>query len=171
MRQGPQTLSATICKDCVDIISKRHAVRLMSDAYGNGIVRRQVEHTNLRACTKPYQVTAAESSVTCLFTASYCNAYLAFIEHLNDNASQDEQQFVAEVDTRDKRHRKVTVRDVAAFDGQRPHDEAVWYLSPYEFVSDWEVVMISYPQTVRDMCKPCHHVNLIHEGREKKIFL
>ena len=33
--------------------------------------------------------------------------------------------------------------------------------------SDWEVVMVSYPQTLKDTFNPCHHVRLIEAGREK----
>ena len=37
----------------------------MSDAYGKGIVRGQVENTNLRAYSRDSDVTSAESIKTC----------------------------------------------------------------------------------------------------------
>ena len=50
---------------------------------------------------------------------------------------------------RNKRHRTITFRDVAAFYGHRPcNDKRVWYVSPYEFVTEWEVVMVRYPQSL-----------------------
>ena len=52
---------------------KRHATRIMSDAYGKGIVRVQVENTNLRAYSKDKDVTSAESIKTCL-TVSFFGA-------------------------------------------------------------------------------------------------
>ena len=68
---------------------------------------------------------------------------------------------------RSKKHRKITFRDVATFYGERPCDPRVWYLSPYEFVSEWEVVMLSYPQSLSDADTPEHHVELTSEGRAK----
>ena len=94
--KGHQTLFANRCKDCADIIGKRHAMRLMSDAYGKGIVRGHVEHTTLRAYGKLHQVTAAEAIATCLTTAFYGKAYFVFIERLIDTQPRHEQQFVNE---------------------------------------------------------------------------
>ena len=48
----------------LNYIGKRHASRLMSDAYGKGIVRGQAENVNLRAYQKSNDVTAAESFKT-----------------------------------------------------------------------------------------------------------
>ena len=47
--KGHQDLSRRLAGERVSYIGKRHATRLMSDAYGKGIVRGQVENTNLRA--------------------------------------------------------------------------------------------------------------------------
>ena len=55
----------------------------------------------------------------------------------------------AEVDTRHERHRKVTLRDVEILFGERPQHDTVWCSSPYDIVSEWNAVMLSYPQLER----------------------
>ena len=47
--------------ESISYLGKRHAARLMSDAYGKGIVRGQAENTNLRANAKANDVTAADT--------------------------------------------------------------------------------------------------------------
>ena len=47
--KGHRQLASDLKKESLNRIGKRHATRLMSDAYGKGIVRGQVENTNLRA--------------------------------------------------------------------------------------------------------------------------
>ena len=42
-----------------------------------------------------------------------------------------------------------------------------WYLSPYEFTSEWEVVMSSYPQSLSDADNPTHHAELTPDGKAK----
>ena len=63
--KGHQDLTERVGDRSVNYIGKRHHVRMMSDAYGKGIVRGQVENTNLRAHAKPNDVTFAESIRTC----------------------------------------------------------------------------------------------------------
>ena len=50
---------------CANHTGKHPATRLMS-VYGRGVVRAQVEDTNLRAYHKDSPVTAAEAITTCL---------------------------------------------------------------------------------------------------------
>ena len=50
--KGHEDLSQKVRGQSTSYIGKRHAVRLMSDAYGKGIVRGQAENTNLRAYGK-----------------------------------------------------------------------------------------------------------------------
>ena len=68
---------------------------------------------------------------------------------------------------RNPKKRKVTVRDVAVLYGLRPKHDAVWHLSPYEFVSYWEPVLVSYPLRMADVRNPKHHVRLTDAGTEK----
>ena len=51
--------------------------------------------------------------------------------------------------------------------GQRPHDERLWYLSPYEFVSEWEIIFVSYPRTLDEAADPRHHADLTDAGTAK----
>ena len=165
--KGHQTLGEHICREPVNRIGKRHATRIMSDAYGRGIVRAQVENTNLRAYSTESDVTAAESIKTCKTEAFYGHNSVDIVQNLNDKHVPGTSTVFAEVDMRSKRHRKITFRDVATFCGERPRDDRVWYLSPYEFVSEWEVVMLSYPQYLPDAYNPRHHAELTPEGIAK----
>ena len=63
--KGHHALADRTRQEPLSRIGKRHAIRIMSDAYGKGIVRGQVENTNLRAYTTRADVTAAESIKTC----------------------------------------------------------------------------------------------------------
>jgi hypothetical protein len=93
--------------------------------------------------------------------------YLNLVQRLNDRVLPESSTVMALVDTLHRRFRKITLRDTGVIYGQRPCDPRVWYLSPYEFVKDWEVVMVSYPQTLRDASNPRHHVRLTEEGKAK----
>ena len=63
--KGHHALAERTRQEPLSRIGKRHAIRIMSDAYGKGIFRGQVENTNHRAYTKKTDVTAAESIKTC----------------------------------------------------------------------------------------------------------
>ena len=47
--KGHTSLSAKVAREPINKQGKRHAIRLINDLYGKGIVRGQVENTNLRA--------------------------------------------------------------------------------------------------------------------------
>ena len=118
---------------------QRHATRSMNDAYGKGILRGQVENAKSRAHTRDHDVTAAESIKTCQTVNFDGNRYVGLIQRLNDKYTSDRSTVFAEVDMRSKKHRNITFRDVAALYGERPRDERVWNLSPYDFIYEWEV--------------------------------
>ena len=65
LMKGHKDLGSSLTGQSLRTIGKRHALRLMSDAYGKGIVRGQAENTNLRAYNKENKVTSAE----CIMTA------------------------------------------------------------------------------------------------------
>ena len=84
--------------------------------------------------------------------------YVDVVENLSDRKASPNSTVFASVDMRSKRHRKIMFRDVAALYGYRPCDDArVWYLSPYEFVTEWQVVMVSYPQSLYDKDNDRYH--------------
>ena len=89
------------------------------------------------------------------------------MEALQDNIIRPNSTKLVEVDARSKRKGKISFRDVAVLYGQRPHDERIWYLSPYEFVSEWEVKLLSYPRTLAEAAALHHHADLTDVGRTK----
>ena len=86
--KGHQELSGRLRGETVNCVGKRHMLQLMSDTHGKGIIRGEAEDTNLRANAKENDLTHAKT--------------FAF----------------GEVDMRDSRRRKVTIRDVATLYGQ-----------------------------------------------------
>ena len=117
----------------------------MSDAYGKGVVRNHVESTNLRAYAKDNAVTHAETFRTSPTETFFGREYLDTVERLNDKRTDAKKATFMEVDGRNPRRRRVTIREVAMLYGQRPKDPSIWYLSPYEFVTHWEPCLASYP--------------------------
>ena len=84
------------------------------------------------------------------------------------------------MDGRNVRRRKVYLRDMATFYGQRPkfavprrtaepvdQYSSLWHLSPYEFVMYWEPQLLSYPQSFADRDHPRHHARLTATGEKK----
>ena len=59
--KGHSALAESIQHEPLQRQGKRHATRIMSDAYSKGIVRGQVENTHLRTYSKDNDVTSAES--------------------------------------------------------------------------------------------------------------
>ena len=165
--KGHTVLAENIARQPVNTQGKRHAVRIMNDLYGKGIVRGQVENTNLRAYSTKTDVTAAEAIMTSGTTPFYGRNYVDAVETMNDKRITPNSSKFVEVDARTKRRGKITFRDSAVLYGQRPHDKRVWYLSPYEFESDWEVRLLSYPQSLEDACDPKHHAELTDVGMAK----
>ena len=56
---------------------------------------------------------------------------------------------------------------MATLYGDRPRDERVWYLFPYELISDWEVEMLSSPQFFKSASNKQHHAKFSEVGREQ----
>ena len=170
--KGHQDLTERLRGESTNYVGKRHAMRLMSDAYGKGIVRGQVENTNLRAYAKENDVTFAESFRTCQTESFYGREYVDMVQRINDKKIIERRAIFGEVDMRNKRKKRVTFRDVALLYGHRPCEHQgemseVWYLSPYEFVMYWEPVLLTYPRTLDDEeSKECH-AYLTDAGRQK----
>ena len=169
--KGQQSLSATLARsgDKISYVGKRHASRFMSDAYGKGIVRGQAENTNLRCNGRESCVSHAETFRTSQTEGFFGKEYLKVVETLNDQRASVQSASFCEIDARNPRRRRVTIRDVAMLYGQRPKHDDIWHLSPYEFVMYWEPVMCSYPLKADDehIRENQHHVSLTIEGREK----
>ena len=165
--KGHQNLTEELGTTELQTIGKRHHLRLMSDAYGKGIVRGQVENTNLRAYHKKNAVTHAECIKTCQIEAFFGREYIQTIELLNDKKTQDSGKQMFHIDRRNRWKKRITLKDVSVLYGQRPNVPELWFLSPYEFVSEWEPILASYPTTLRAMDFQEHHCDLTEEGIAK----
>ena len=162
--KGHDGLAKEVRGKSVQCIGKRHATRLMSDAYGRGIVCGQAENTNLRANGKPNDVCAAECFRTCGTTSFFGREYFDMVERLTKSNADVKSVVFGEIDSRNPRKKKVTFRDVAVLYGERPPE--LQYLSPYEFVTYWEAVLCKYPTTV-DAPEKQFHAALTELGKKK----
>ena len=152
----------------MNYIGKRNSARILSDAYGKGVVRGQVENTNLRAYARDDDVTAAECIRTSETDVFYGREYVDVIERLNDAGGATRKVQFAEIDMRNPRRRKVSLRDVSSLYGMRPHTiPELWYLSPYEFAANWQVVMATYPTCRGSEETSQYHCRLTESGRAK----
>ena len=131
--KGHDGLAESLRGKGLSYIGKRHATRLMSDAYGRGIVRGQAENTNLRANGKFHDVTAAECFKTCGTTAFFGREYFDIVERLTNTHADVKSVVFGEIDGRNARKKKVAFRNVAVLFGERPAE--LKHLSPYEFVT------------------------------------
>ena len=141
--KGHGDLATQVAGQGVAYIAKRHASRLMSDAYGKGIVRGQAENVNLRVNAREDAVTHAETHRTSETEAFYGGELVRIVERLNDQRDTKSGAIFADIDGRNPKRKKVTLRDVAMLYGQRPKHRDVWYLSPYEFVMHWDSKLLS----------------------------
>ena len=91
--------------------------------------------------------------------------YFYRVSLLSGDACPQERAYGAKADAIHKRYRIVTLRDVAVLYGQRSTYGSVWYMSPYDFVAEWEVEMLSYPQNTQDMNNATQHVRVMDDGR------
>ena len=101
--KGHTTMAANISREPVNTQGKRHAIRLLNDLYGKGIVRGQVENTNLRAYSRKDDITAAEAIMTCKTSSFYGRNYVDAVECLNDKRVAPNPSKYVEVDARSKR--------------------------------------------------------------------
>ena len=162
--KGHGDLHHTLPKDNINYIGKRHAMRLMSDAYGKGIVRGQVECANLRAFYDARDVLKAEAIRSAAVAVFYGREYLDTVRLLCKERTTQKRPYFFSIDGRNPKKKCVTVRDVGLLYGHRPQHASVWTLSPYEFMMQWEPVMASYPRTALEDQKLQHHASLTDEG-------
>ena len=178
--KGQHELGAQVRDERPNYIGKRLVARFMSDAYGKGIVRSQVESTNLRANVAETTATHAETFRTSQTEAFYGREYVETVVRLNDRRQDGKRAVTIEVDRRNVHRRRVCLRDTAMFYGQRPKYEVrdtaketaatyspLWHLSPYEFVMSWEPQLVSYPLSLLDRNSSRHHAYLTVTGAEK----
>ena len=121
-----------------------------------------METRNLRAFSRAHDVTFTESFRTCSTTAFYGQEYLNLVETLNDGKAAAPKMVFAEVDGRNRQKRRLTFKDVALLYGHRPSSHSqIWFLSPYEFVTHWEPVLLSFPTASATPDANMHHASTI----------
>ena len=111
---------------------------------------------------------AAECFRTCATEAFLGREYVKVIERLNDHKTEHTDAYFPEVDGRThRRKKKLYFRNVSVLYGERARHPEEWHLSPYEFVTHWQPVLTSFPQSLADADNAEHHVLLTSLGRQK----
>ena len=131
--------------DPLEKVGKKHAMRIMSDAYQKGIVRGQVEGCNLRANHREDTVVAAERVSTAEFTSFPGHAFLNTVRRLADHDDAVPQRTAWR-----QRQQRLQRFDWARAYGHRPGQNGLWELSPYEFFMYWDVVPAKIPTTKKE---------------------
>ena len=150
-QKGHVLLNARLQDQPLEQVGKRHMGRLMSDAYGRGIVRGQVEGCNLRANHKLGQTVAAERISTTGFVALPGHAYMATVKSLHGESTEEPRarKYMRTKPTGAGAQHLREVDIVRAY-GHRPSGTECWWLSPYEFTMYWALVPTRVPQTRRE---------------------
>jgi len=143
--KGHKDIHTALVDKPIRVIGKRHVTRLCSDAYGKGIVRSLQESTNLRVCSKDSDVLFAESfrtSGTVAFPGIDVTNWREAIF-----ANEDYVPTLAKIDVDRSNPRKGTpsIRNMVFLYGHRPKTSPCWFLSLYEFVRLWNVMLVRYP--------------------------
>ena len=151
-------------------VGKRHTLRILNDAYCKGIVRGQVECTNLRANHDEGSVVHSERFSSTGFDdfngRAFLNAVIAAYP-------QEEDTPHCEVKWKQVKHGKskhMRTYDIARAYGLRPQHPAIWHLSPYEFTTYWELKATHVPHTWSEWCTQTTvkwHVTLTEAGVAK----
>ena len=152
-QKGHEQLHAQHARKPLDDLGKRHANRFLSDAYLKGVVRGQVECCNLRAYHRDDTVVSAERIATTTFESFPGAAFADFVAkyHNGDDAASSMRRSAVKWTRRQSSGvRHLGTLDIVEVYGHRPRTAAVWWLSPYEFVTNWAVTMARVPTTQRE---------------------
>ena len=152
-QKGHEQLHAKHARKPLDDLGKRHANRFLSDAYLKGVVRGQVECCNLRAYHRDDTVVSAERIATATFESFPGAAFADFVAkyHNGDEAPSSMRRAAVKWTRRQSSGvRHLGTLDIVEVYGHRPRTAAVWWLSPYEFVTNWAVTMARVPTTQRE---------------------
>ena len=151
-QKGHVALHATLVHEDLNVIGKRHASRVLSDAYCKGLVRGQVECCNLRANHVEGQIVAAERFSTAGFVMFPGHVYVRLLELLTGDPDEGPQRRHYVTTTGPKagssKHLRESMTGQAY--GHRPGNSETWWLSPYEFTMHWEIIPTRVPHTVRE---------------------
>ena len=131
--------------DSLDKVGKKHAMRIMSDAYLKGIVRGQVECCNLRANHSEESAVAAERVTSSVLQAFPGGAFLNAVRRL-----ADKDDAVSQATAWRKQRGQLRAFDWAQAYGHRPGQAGLWELSPYEFFMRWDVLPAKIPTSKKE---------------------
>ena len=127
-------------------IGRRHAIRILNDSYCKGIVCGQVESVNLRANHSEHQIVHSERFSTTRFQEFHGRN---FLQAVTSACPQEDRTAVPTLWKRQAgpRARHLRACDLGRAYGMRPKGTLVWPLSPYEFVTYWELKPLRAPHT------------------------
>ena len=77
-----------------------------------------MECRNLRVRSRNHDVTFAESSRTCQTESFFGREYVSMVQRMNDHIREERRVVFGEVDSRNRKKKRVTFRDVALLYGQ-----------------------------------------------------
>ena len=132
--KGHRTLHDSICTKRPEYIGKRHVTRLMSDAYGKGVVRSNPESINLRVYAKEHDVTSAECFHTAQTIVFPGRDVTAWREAIHANSDYVKMLQCVAVDRRNPFKRTLVAKNLVYLYGHRSQDTRIWLLSLYEFI-------------------------------------
>ena len=151
-QKGHIALHTTLTDSDLNSMGKRHASRLLSDAYCKGLVRGQVECCNLRANHVEGQIVAAERLSTSGFAMFPGHVFVRLLEQLTgDTEDQPQRRHYVKTGVPKAggcKHLRESMTSQAY--GHRPVDSDTWWLSPYEFTMHWEIRPTRVPYTKRE---------------------
>ena len=131
--------------DSLDKVGKKHAMRIMSDAYLKGIVRGQVECCNLRANHSEESAVAAERVTSAALQSFPGGSFLNAVRRL-----ADKDDAVSQATAWRKQRQQLRAFDWAQAYGHRPCHAGLWELSPYEFFMYWDVLPAKVPKSRKE---------------------
>ena len=159
-QKGHVALHASLEKSSMQTIGKRHASRLLSDAYCKGLVRGQVECCNLRAYHRDGPIVDAERITTAKCEVFPGGAYVQALDELLGQADGKprKKRYVKTAATPVGQNCHLREARTAQAYGHRPVSAECWWLSPYEFTMYWEVVPTRVPETYDEWEKEASNV-------------
>ena len=117
------------------------------------MVRGQVECCNLRAYHRDDTVVSAERIATTTFESFPGAAFADFVAkyHNGDEAASSMRRAAVKWTRRQSSGvRHLGTLDIVEVYGHRPKTAVVWWLSPYEFFTNWAITMARVPTTQRE---------------------
>ena len=161
-------LQQTKRPNSIQYIARLHTQRFLSDTLARGTAHGAVDVVNLMCNRRQDDVTAAECVKTAITTTFAGNKFVSLLERKNGNrpTKRIADKVVFRVSRTGKAASLQAVPDRAMMDGYRGKDPRVHWLSPYEFVSRWRLVPVSFPINPRLADgDPKYHADLTSEGR------